>query len=157
MLFSFHQAISTERNGTAKRDAMVGTALDCKIHTKQPATCPPPSAQQVDQILYRGLKGVTACSDDFHSDAEKDRKGCDFSDCQSFGLSVWVNESGVETARLVVPGFKKKCIVSFAVKKNDGKLLHTPTNRQPEHHTFWRSKTLALPPAHDTFLERGSL
>jgi hypothetical protein len=65
-------------------------------------------------------------------------------DCKSWGLSVWVDESAARHAREIVPFFRTCSIVKFTVDGDDGELMHTPSNDQPEHHTYWRKVDLAL-------------
>jgi hypothetical protein len=81
---------------------------DCKINPDQPADCPPSIAQPAACVLYRALKGSKAVQDDFKTEAEKERSK---HLCLAWGLSVWTTKEGVEKARNIVPGFRKKCII----------------------------------------------
>lgn len=70
---------------------------------------------------------------------------CDPADCRSWGLSVWLAQEAAEHARSLIPFFRKCYIVAISVGVNDGVLLHTPSNNQPGHYTFWKRHDVNLP------------
>lgn len=115
-----------------------------EFHPNLPADCPLPGAQPHVGIMYRALKAAEPTEWDFTSDAERAREGYSVEDCLNWGLSVWVSEGGVEHARRIIKGFHKKCVVRVVVGVADGLLLATPTDNQPEHHTYWKGANCQL-------------
>lgn len=94
--------------------------------------------------LYKAIDGRQTKDRDFESFAEQGREGIDPEECQSWGLSVWTNEPAVMHARKAYHFFRKKKIIMFSIMETDGCLKATPSNRQPEHHTFWKTRSVDL-------------
>jgi hypothetical protein len=69
----------------------------------------------------------------------------DLNDCRGWGLSVWLQEADAKHARQIVPFFRTCSIVKFAVEPDDGVLMPTPSNDQPEHHTYWKKADVQIP------------
>ena len=110
-----------------------------QFHQGFPNGCPPADAESGDCTLYKAIGGSDPVVRDFESFAERKRPGIDLAACQSWGISVWTDMDSVQHALNAFHCFRSKHIISFSVKENDGLLKHTPSNRQPNHHTFWKS------------------
>jgi len=74
----------------------------------------------------------------FTSHAELKRKNCNPKDCTHWGLSVWMTTEAVEHARKIMPWLSAWCIASGTLDVDDGVLMPTPNDGQPDHHTFWK-------------------
>jgi hypothetical protein len=83
---------------------------------------------------------------DFESAAELRKYPSGTGKCAEWGLSTWVSRDAVALARDIVPGFEKKCIVSFDATPADGVIAQTPTRDQPDHYTFWKVVAVDLCP-----------
>lgn len=101
-------------------------------------TCPPRSAQPVNQPVYRGIKQSVITANDFVSHAEGKLNGYNINDCDHWGLSVWTTMAAVEHARKTYKAMRRWHIAKGAVTVDDGVLLATPSGPQPEHYTFWK-------------------
>jgi hypothetical protein len=100
-------------------------------------TCPPSEAQPVNQKIYRGIRTPPVKPDDFLSHVEL-QLDSDASNCEHWGLSVWVTRDAVDHAIKTFRPLRKWHIAEGVVNATDGVLLATPTGRQPQHHTFWK-------------------
>jgi hypothetical protein len=109
-----------------------------------PAHCPPDGASPFAGDLLRASKKFPPAERDMLSLIEQGRD-IDPSDCRGWGLSVWLDEADARHALAIVPFFRTCSIVRFAVEKNDGVLMHTPSNDQPEHHTYWKKFGVQIP------------
>lgn len=67
-------------------------------------------------------------------------KPCNPKKCSHWGLSVWTDENDARHAIELFPETMENWrIARGTVNHNDGVLLGTPSKKQPEHHTFWKS------------------
>jgi hypothetical protein len=114
--------------------------MPIKYHPDIPVACPPKEATPTNGVVYRASKKASLEASDFASHAERKLRGYDPKVCQCWGLSVWVSEEAVETARKLFPVFRyKRFILSGALGVSDGVIMQTPSESQPEHHTFWKA------------------
>jgi hypothetical protein len=75
-------------------------------------------------------------------------------ECECWGLSVWTSRDAVDHARKASRYVRRWHIAAGQVVPEDGVILATPSEQQPEHHTFWRDVrrdlasrfTIILPP-----------
>jgi hypothetical protein len=88
-------------------------------------------------FLYRRIEKSPATEKDFRSHREND-KPCPAEECDCWGLSVWVDLKHVKHALKVYRAFRNSPIVRFHVTPEHGVIMHTGSQRQPEHRTFWR-------------------
>jgi hypothetical protein len=107
-------------------------------HPDCPADCPPSTAEPRDGLIYRAVKKLPVVESELLSDAERNRPRIDKTNCLNWGLSVWITEDAVAYARGALAFTRKRYVVGITVTDADGRLKHTPTDNQPEHHTFWR-------------------
>jgi hypothetical protein len=108
-----------------------------RFHSGLPPDCPPEKAIPFEGTLYRGIKITPMTAADFLSYREANKK-CTASECDCWGLSVWTTREAVDHARKTIRYIKKWYIAAGQVVPDDGLILHTPSEAQPEHHTFWR-------------------
>lgn len=112
-------------------------------HQDCPGHCPPDDANPYAGTLYRAAKKFPPNKRDMLSVIEQGRR-TDAQDCRSWGLSVWVDEAAARHAREIVPFFRTCSIVKFTVDEDNGELMHTPSNDQPNHHTYWKKADVTL-------------
>lgn len=96
-------------------------------------------------VIYRRLRALPACKEDFYSHRETNTP-CPAPDCDCWGLSVWLKIEDVRHALKVYRAFRNSPIVKVNIKPENGVIMHTGSNRQPEHRTFWRDITHDLLP-----------
>lgn len=108
------------------------------IHEDCPDSCPTNDAKPYSGYIYRACRKFPAVPMDLQSDAERQREGRDPENCLNWGLSVWTTQDAVDFARSQMSFTRKRYIIRFDVKPDDGRLQHTPTINQDEHYTFWK-------------------
>jgi hypothetical protein len=108
-----------------------------KFHPGLPAECPPKEAQPIEGALYRGILHPPVSAVDFLSHREANKK-CTAGECECWGLSVWRTRDAVDHARATIRYIRRWHIAAGQVVPEDGVILPTPSEQQPEHHTFWR-------------------
>jgi hypothetical protein len=99
--------------------------------------CPPSAAEAVTLKIYRGIRDGSITAQEFLSHVERELPS-DPTNCEHWGLSVWISEPAVEHARRTYRSVRRMQIAVGEVTPDDGVLLATPTKQQPEHHTFWK-------------------
>lgn len=103
--------------------------------------CPPADAKPSKVLLYRGVREMPLDENkDFTSHAELKRRNCNPKDCTHWGLSVWLTAEAVNHAREAIPFLKNWHIAAGTVDADDGVLMATPSEAQPDHYTFWKYK-----------------
>lgn len=107
-------------------------------HPDSPSDCPTSLATSPKGPVYRAVRKFPVEANDLLSDAERNRKGTDKANCINWGLSVWLTPEAVQYARDILPFTRERYIVDLVPTAADGRIQHTPTGNQPEHHTFWR-------------------
>jgi hypothetical protein len=109
------------------------------FHPDLPAGCPPAAAVSMTSVLYRRTKKPpnSITNADFYSHGELGEKATD-AICQWWGTSVWINMADVILDLENFSYLQKYRIVSFEATPALGVIQHTPTNKRPNHHTFWR-------------------
>lgn len=130
--------------------------LALKFHAGLPTDCPLEGATTTTKRIYRALRSGAPDPYDFQSEAERKAYPHGTGSCAAWGLSSWVSLEAVQTARNIVPGFRKKCIASFVPTHEDGVLLKTATSTQPEHYTFWLGASVDLSARCTIEIPRGS-
>jgi hypothetical protein len=140
---------------------MLGSVLSYKFHPsirdECSCDCPPNSADQVQQTIYRGIRELPLKPEDFLSHAELNLVD-DRTICEHWGLSVWVTLNAVKNDMKTYRPLRKWHVASGDVSPDDGVLMATPTRRQPEHYTFWKvygkdisgSFTIIISPSNQT-------
>lgn len=112
-----------------------------ELHDGLPEACPSEMAKPVAGPLYRGIKNIKKMplsESTFFSHRKLNIK-CDEPECECWGLSVWLTRDAVTHALNTFDFMKKKWHIAYGELNNeDGLILHTPSEAQPEHHTFWR-------------------
>jgi hypothetical protein len=108
-----------------------------------PDGCPPVDAKPVNMLIYRGIKVSPISERDFKSHREMNAT-CTLDECQCWGLSVWTSPEAVAHARKTQRFFRKWHIAAGTVDFSDGVLKATPSEPQPEHHTYWKQKDCNL-------------
>jgi hypothetical protein len=103
-----------------------------------PKPCPPPNAGPANGVIFRGIPKPPISEDDFLSHPELNRPNCDHGNCEHWGLSVWVSKAEAEHAQRIFRYMRKWHIASGSVNGSDGVIMQTPSNQQPNHHTFWK-------------------
>lgn len=108
-----------------------------------PQNCPPNDAGCLNGIVYRGLRkpklGIRP--EDFLSHRANGVR-CVGDECLCRGLSIWVDIKDFEHARKNIPAFKKWALAAITVDEIDGIAKKTPSNVQPNHHTFWKCQSV---------------
>lgn len=109
-----------------------------EFHPNRPKGCPPDDAPPVDIVVYRAVADPPIAAKHFLSHAENGTN-CDLADCKSWGLSVWVSRAHAEHAQRIMRSLIGSAyIVAGRPKPTEGVLKHTPSKRQPQHHTLWK-------------------
>lgn len=110
------------------------------FHPELPDACPPQEAEPVLGTVYRGVRNGRVSEDDFLSLNE--RKRAYPTDCDHWGLSVWVTEEAVKHAYKILIPLKKRTwsIAVGQLQPTDGLIMHTPSPTQPDHRTFWKNR-----------------
>lgn len=108
--------------------------------TGRPASCPPDEAKPFSGKIFRGIKAPPISPRDFLSAVEAGSRHCVAEDCQWWGLSVWLTLDAALHARGVLKHMKKWHIAEGTIDASDGVILATPSNAQPQHHTFWKDR-----------------
>lgn len=103
-----------------------------------PQNCPPAEATPMEGTLFRGIPNPPVNASHFRSHAEAE-KPCDPRKCKSWGLSVWVSEADARHAQQALTYMQAWHIAAGQVVPSDGVVMPTPSNSQPNHHTFWLS------------------
>lgn len=127
--------------------------------TTFPANCPA-IGQPVDATIYHGCIHSPPDGDDFvpfaYSNDAGRRERAAKRGCDAWGISCWKDEAAALHAQKAFGWAAKWHIYKGDVTQKDGKLAHTPSGNQAEHHTFWcydgvsikERFTRALPPYH---------
>lgn len=115
------------------------------FHPGLPTDCPPREAGPIETTLYRGIRRPPVSAADFLSHREANRN-CTACECDCWGLSVWTTRDAVDHARATIPFVRKWYIAEGKVVPEDGVIAATPSEKQPEHHTFWRDIRRDLAP-----------
>jgi hypothetical protein len=107
-----------------------------------PSDCPPAEARAAAGTLFRfGRKNPPSANDlTCHWQIyEQHREGFVKTgrQCQACGLSVYLDIQAARKVRGLIPGLKKAHLYSITLQTADGKLLNTPSNTDPRHHTWW--------------------
>ena len=66
------------------------------------------------------------------------RMDTDASNCEHWGLSVWLTEEAAEHGRRLMPHMRKWHVAKGHIAESEGVFLNTPSNHQEEHYTFWK-------------------
>jgi hypothetical protein len=111
-----------------------------------PDGCPLPGAEGTTRRVFRAIRNRTPELKDFYSVAELSRYEPGSGTCEHWGLSAWVTLDDARHAKTIIKGFDKKAVVGFDVIPSDGVILHTPSDAQPGHHTFWKVVDVDLCP-----------
>lgn len=131
------------------------TNFSCEFDPDMPSGCPPTAAYQADQTVYRCVDNNRPQPIDFESDVRAKRRLANPEICQSWGCSVWLDELAVEHALRIFKSFRKKYIVRGTIEGDDGALQHTPSDQQPNHHTFWQAESVDVSPKFEVFIACG--
>jgi hypothetical protein len=112
------------------------------FHPDRPKSpiCPPSDAKFYKGTIWRGVKNPPISEEDFKSHAERNAPNCDRGNCEHWGLSIWISEEAVKHARELHPKMigQRWHIAAGDVNASDGKIMATPSDGQPDHHTFWK-------------------
>jgi hypothetical protein len=110
------------------------------FHPDRPKSpkCPPDIARTPNEMVWRGVRELPLSEEHFKSHVELNLPNCDKADCTHWGLSVWVSEEAVEHARKLHRFIRRWYIAAGKIDKSDGKIMLTPSEAQPDHHTFWK-------------------
>lgn len=111
-----------------------------------PPKCPPSDANSRKMEVYYLVDSDQPTEKDFLSFKER-RPEKEFDDdilaCQSCGLSVYTDCSGIELAKKVSRSLKKKKLAKGMLSENSGKIKNTPSrNTGDTHHTWWPNRDL---------------
>lgn len=103
-----------------------------------PADCPLPRAMPSDCEVYMLSKTLTFSSDDFRSQAERNRalNATGEGVCTRHGLSVFPTFDSCAHLRRARPALGKH-ILRAQLSPEHGKIADTPSNTNPRHHTWW--------------------
>lgn len=105
-----------------------------------PPSCPPKEAKPADGDVLRGIRPPLPITEKhFLSAVELNQSKCDAENCIHWGLSVWISQDDAQHARKIFPYMKKWYIAQGSVFPNDGVMLATPANKQPNHYTLWKA------------------
>lgn len=121
-------------------------------HPEIPDQCPPHDAEDADRVIFRQVNDLPIRREHFLSHIENGRSN-KRNNCEHWGCSIWVDEAGVNHARSIIPHFRSTYIISGQVVPGNGVIKHTPNNRQPLHHTFWKAAAADVTAAFAVFLE----
>lgn len=110
-----------------------------EYHPNFPPACPPSDALPASGEIFRGIRTPPVTSADFLSHVELQMKNCDSSNCEHWGLSVWVSRAAVVNARKVFKYMRRWHIAVGTVDADDGVIKPTPNEKNNEHHTFWKA------------------
>lgn len=81
---------------------------------------------------------------DFLSHAELGMPSADQENCTHWGLSVWRSSEAVTHARSIIPFMKKWSVARGQLHPEDGVMAPTPSEKQPEHFTFWKANSVQI-------------
>jgi len=102
-----------------------------------PASCPPTSALPCNVDVYLACVEVNDADDGFRTAHERgvyvNVQG--EAACQRHGLSVFLDEKSCRHLIRVQPRGRR--VASGKLGNDRGVILDTPTNRHPNHHTWW--------------------
>lgn len=107
------------------------------FHPEIPTSCPPVEAEPPDQV-FKAVLAYPPSAADFVSDIESGKSGAKATNCKHWGCSVWQSEEAVIHGRSIYDHFRKSYIVQGDLEPTDGKILTTPSKKQPQHSTFWK-------------------
>lgn len=100
--------------------------------------CPPAEAKPEDRIVFRGVKKLPLGNKDFLSHVENKTRGSDATNCNHWGLSVWLTEEAAEHGRRLMSHMRKWHVAKGHIVESDGVFLKTPSDDQEHHYTFWK-------------------
>lgn len=111
-----------------------------------PDNCPS-GAQPMDGTIFRGCETDPFTMEDFTphtlSNKPEKRDRCDPSNCNHWGLSVWIREQDALHAQDLYRWAARWFIFSGKVSAMDGVIKETPGNL-PGHHTFWTYEGVSI-------------
>ena len=114
-------------------------------HPDIPDACPPDTSQPAKGVIFRAIPEMPIQPAHFLSNVELGKGSYSQKNCKHWGLSVWVTEADVVHAREMFPNsFARQHIVRTQLAPEDGVMMHTASNKQPQHHTFWKAHELDL-------------
>src|ERR1700677_3297072 len=123
-------------------NSMNGAIVPYEYHPDIPklcaGQCPPAEAKPADRVVFRGIKKLPLGDKDFLSHVENKTNGYDASDCEHWGLSVWLTEEAAEHGRRLIRHMRKWHLAKGNIAESEGVFLNTPSNNQEEHYTFWK-------------------
>jgi hypothetical protein len=111
-----------------------------------PPNCPPSEATSLVIEVYCLVDSDPPTDNDFLSLKERKPEKV-FADpvmvCQACGLSVFTDLTGLELARRVSRGLRKKKVAKGYLSKNSGKIKNTPSQKTGNtHHTWWPARNI---------------
>jgi hypothetical protein len=125
-----------------------GMVLPHEYHPDIPKSCrgqcPPAEATPADRVVFRGIKKLPLADKDFLSHVENKTNGHDASNCQHWGLSVWLTEEAAEHGRRLMQYMRKWHVAKGTIAASDGVFLRTGSNTQEEHYTFWKCANVSV-------------
>ena len=133
------------------------TNFSCVFDPERPDGCPPPDAEQRDVAIFRHVKALPVVDAHFHSDVKIGARYNNPEKCECWGCSVWVNEAAVQHAVSLFPHFRKKYVVSGQILASHGAIMHTGTNSQPDHHTFWFASDQSISSRFSVYMKDGEI
>lgn len=112
-----------------------------------PANCPPKAARDTTGTLYRFTKKLVAAARDLTChwmlyEQHRETWVAEGRACQACGVSVYLTIPAARNKRRVLPALRKAHLQSVTIVSPDGKLMHTPSGLDPDHHTWWPRSTV---------------
>ncbi len=107
---------------------------------KFPPNCPPQKAKEASGEVYRLVDGNPPAAKDFLSwyELKPEKKyNSQVKECQAHGLSVSTQKSNIFSLRNRYPWLRKKNVALGKLTPDLGVMLHTPSNDDKLHHTWW--------------------
>lgn len=109
-----------------------GVTVTCPMAT---AECPPQDASAASGEVYRGVRQNPPSDADLATAAQQGAfVGQD--ECQRCGLSVFKTADALRHAQDLLPTVGK-LVARASLRPEHGYLKHTPSRKNPPHHTFW--------------------
>lgn len=124
--------------GSSELQALVTDAAPAPAFAPAiPVSCPPASAAPCDVAVYLACVEVDDADDGFKTAHERGvYLGAQGEvECRRHGLSVFLDEKACRHLIRVQPRGRK--IASGKLGNDRGVIQSTPTNRHPNHHTWW--------------------